>query len=187
MSLEYINRREQKYFLHQGQTKNGKAKYYFSMNHDDSCLDNVPKGYEIYENPDAQVFLCRKKEQLITNAEKQMVVFAVKKNKKVKHFIVDVKGKYISIYIAHSLLSTDNIAHDWILQTIEANAAKYLNFMAVMRFKLEDPIERYFTAERFCSLGSIDDWIQIGYVDHLEKLASEFIKHLEHETLYELH
>ena len=171
MSLEYINRRKQKYFLHQGQTKSGKAKYYFSMKYDDACLAKIPKGYEIYENPDAQVFLCIKKEKLITNAEKQTVVSAVKNNKNVKHFIVDVKGKYISIYLAQSLLGSNNTVHDWIFQTIEANALKYLNFMAVMRFKLEDPIERYFTAERFCSLGSIDDWIQIGDIDHLGKLS----------------
>jgi hypothetical protein len=57
MSIQYINRKEQIYYLHQGITKTGKPKYFFSMKAEGNVLEAIPDGYEIYENPNAQVFL----------------------------------------------------------------------------------------------------------------------------------
>lgn len=59
MAIKYINRREDTYYLHEGKTKTGKPKYFFSMKKDGVLVDPILAGYEIYENPNAQVFLRR--------------------------------------------------------------------------------------------------------------------------------
>jgi hypothetical protein len=56
MTIEHINRRGKKYYLHEGKTKTGKPKYFFSMKSEGNTIDAIPEGYEIYENPNAQFF-----------------------------------------------------------------------------------------------------------------------------------
>lgn len=57
----------------------------------------------------------------------------------------------------------------------------------MLRFILHDEHKRIFTAERFCFLGSIDDWIEIGYPDTLPTLVEKYVQHLEKDSFYELH
>ena len=57
MAIEYINRKGDTYYLHERKTKTGKPKYHFSMKKDGELVESIPHGYEIYENPNAQVFL----------------------------------------------------------------------------------------------------------------------------------
>jgi hypothetical protein len=56
MAVIWKNRREDIYYLHEGRTKTGKSKYCFARNDEGMIVDNIPDGYEIYENPNAQVF-----------------------------------------------------------------------------------------------------------------------------------
>jgi len=46
------------------------------------------------------VFLIKKEKPLITDDEKNWVISTLKKNKNVEYQIVDIKRKYITIYIA---------------------------------------------------------------------------------------
>ena len=57
----------------------------------------------------------------------------------------------------------------------------------MLRFVLDDELLRIFMTERFCFLGSVDDWIEIGEPDILKKLVEKYVKHLEKESFYELH
>ena len=61
MPVKHVNRKRQTYFLHEGKTKTGKPKYFFSKDSEGNLLDAVPDGYEIYENPNAQVFCGRRR------------------------------------------------------------------------------------------------------------------------------
>ncbi|KKM87650.1 hypothetical protein LCGC14_1266760 [marine sediment metagenome] len=56
MLVTYINRKEDIYYLHKGKTKTGKPKYFFSKKRNGDLVEKIPDGYEIYENPNAQVF-----------------------------------------------------------------------------------------------------------------------------------
>jgi hypothetical protein len=56
----------------------------------------------------------------------------------------------------------------------------------MLRFVLIDNAKRKFIAERYCFLGSIDDWINIGGPDRLENLTKKFLKHLGKESFFEL-
>lgn len=55
MVVKYVNRKGRKHYLHEGTTKTGKPKYCFAMKSEGNLVSAIPQGYEIYENPNAQV------------------------------------------------------------------------------------------------------------------------------------
>lgn len=184
MSFQYTNRCGQVYFLHQGTTKTGKPKYFFSMTLKDNCLDVIPNDFEVYENPNKQVFLIKKEERLITDIEKQIVIAAVEKNKDI-YSIVDIRKKYITIYTAKPL-SLD-FGDFPMSQFLTSDRMKqFLNYMPEMRFELIDVKNRSFETKRYCYRGSIDDWIFLGAPDKLSNLVKKYVVHLGKESFYEL-
>ena len=94
-----MNRQQKTYYLHVGTTKTGKPKYFFSTKAEGTLVEALPEGYEIHENPNAQVFLRKIQPQVITPEEVAIVHSGVKKFAKLDHFIVDVKGKRIVVYL----------------------------------------------------------------------------------------
>lgn len=54
MTMEYVNRRGDRYFVPQGKTKTGKPKYYCSKRTDalGVSVERLPEDYEIHENPE---------------------------------------------------------------------------------------------------------------------------------------
>ncbi|KYC40470.1 hypothetical protein WA1_26460 [Scytonema hofmannii PCC 7110] len=44
-----------------------------------------------------------------------------------------------------------------------------------------------FELQRYCFLGSVDDWINIGLPDTLQNLVETYVQHLGRESYYELH
>jgi len=59
-------------------------------------------------------------------------------------------------------------------------------FTQVMRFTLLDKEKRTFYTERWCYLGSIDDWIDIGPSGSVHLLAQRFIPLLGTDALFEM-
>jgi len=59
MNIEYTSRSGKLYYLHIGKTKKGNDKYFFSSELNGNLAQSIPKGYEIYENVNAQVFLIK--------------------------------------------------------------------------------------------------------------------------------
>jgi hypothetical protein len=53
--LSIQNAKGKTYYLYQGTTKTGKPRYYFSMESNGALAESIPEGFEIYENPNAQV------------------------------------------------------------------------------------------------------------------------------------
>ncbi len=73
MAVEHTNRAGRTYHLRQGKTKTGKPRWFFSSWPDGKgeAVDKLPEGYEIHEHPEsAQVFLRKKRPQLISDLEK---------------------------------------------------------------------------------------------------------------------
>jgi hypothetical protein len=56
----------------------------------------------------------------------------------------------------------------------------------MMRFRLVDEKDRVFEAERYCFLGSIDEWISIGVPGKLKSLARKYVRHLGKDSFYEI-
>ena len=59
-------------------------------------------------------------------------------------------------------------------------------FTPVMRFILADAERRTFYAQRWCYLGSVDDWIVVGPGGRVEKLARELVPNLGTDRYFEL-
>ncbi len=189
MAIEYVNRKQKTYYLHEGKTKTGKPKYFFSMNAEGGLVEAMPEGYEIYENPNAQVFLRKIQHQVITPREMAIVQEEVKKFAKLDHFIVDVKGKHIVVYLcdqnvdalvaltAFSPLGTSGLAD---------KMAQSLSYSPMMQFVLVDKQTREFEVERWCFRGSVDDWIGLDSSTDLKALVKKYGRHLGKESFYEL-
>jgi len=195
MPITYTNRGNQLYYLHQGKTKTGKPKYHFSRKDKGNLVEEVPDGYEIYEHPsNAQVFLRKKQLKIITDIESHLVNKYLKKIKSSHHYLSDIKGKCVTIFESNQnienlkkvfkVLPLGGLRSDQCVNEILNRETAY---SPIMRFILEDKKMRFFTAERFCYRGSIDDWIYIGGPDSLENLLKSYLKHLGQDSFYELY
>jgi hypothetical protein len=163
MVVTCVNRKRQTYFLHEGKTKTGKPKFFFSKDSEGTLLDAIPEGYEIYENPNAQVFLRRKIPQLVTDEEIAVVKAGLRQYASNQNCIVDVKGNQIVIY---------------------EGQGGY--FHQMLRFTLTDEKTRRFSVERWCFRGSIDDWFPLLGGGTLSQVVEKYLRHLGRESFFEL-
>jgi hypothetical protein len=189
LGVEYLNRKGQTYYLHAGKTKKGNPRYYFSMKPPAELVNKIPEGYEIYENPNAQVYLRKILPKAISAEEMAILEEELGAHAKPTRYIIDTKKNVITIFWTdqgapkmgqlHSLFS---------MARMEEFYETHAHFSPMMRFTLVDPQERLFIAERYCFRGSIDDWIRLfgGGPDSLQNLAAKYVKHLGEESFYEL-
>ena len=193
MPVKYINKGKKTYYLHQGKTKTGKPKYYFSMKDKGNLVEKIPGGYKIYEHPaNAQVFLRKKQPQIVTDIESYLINKYLNKLKRPYRYIFDIKGKIITIFESNQ--NIDAIKELFKRMPFgkyqsESCIAEMLDqettYRPVMRFILEDETRRIFVAERFCFKGSVDDWININMPDSLENLLKTYLKRLGKDSFYE--
>ncbi len=193
MPIQYTNRVGKTYYLSKGVTKKGNPKYSFSLDQQGKgeAVEKIPNGYEIYEHPsNCQVFLRKKLPQLITELEKKLVTRATDKLRTPKHYRVDCKNEFITIY--QSDVNINNLKkHFTTFLRNEADQMKDLlrvadqNYSPVLRFCLIDKEQRLFLAERLFLRASIDDWIPIGSSDHLKEVVKKYVKLLGTEDFYE--
>jgi len=191
LTISYRNFKNQDYFLHKKLTKKGNTKYYFSTKCEGDLVDKLPPGYEIYENPNGQVFLRKMRPPLITDEEKDIVISGMKEYSKVKNFKIDIKKDIITIYISDQNLEELSQFLELVPRKVTGEDKKILinqivHYSPVLQFRLFEEKERYFITERFCFLGSIDDWIEIGKIGELENLVRKYVRHLEQESFYDL-
>ena len=190
MSITHTNAKGKIYYLHQGTTKTGKSKYHFSMQSEGTLAETIPAGFEIYETPNAQVFLRRIPPKIITDEERQVVEDGMRKYASVQDYKIDVRGNAIMIHTAHQDSETfremfSRARPDLDQTQIAALVAQAVHYFPMMQFLLEDEQRRTFTAQRYCFIGSIDDWIGIGH-GQLTTLVKRYVKHLGHESYFEL-
>jgi hypothetical protein len=190
MSIQHTARTGKIYYLHVGRGKSGKPNYFFSTEPEGPLVNSVPEGYEIYENVGGQVFLRRRKPQTINEGELALVKDALKRHAEEWRYKVEVKKNAIVVYEASDNIATlESIALPWVSKAATRQfAIQNASYMAVMRFVLDAPGKRLFSAERFCFRGSVDDWIDIGgAAQELPVMLKKFIKHLGKESIYELY
>ena len=170
MAFSYTNFKNQTYYIHGNPTKSGKVKYTCKQNIDEA-LESIPKGYEIYENPNGQVFCRKVQEKVIADEEVIMVKAALKKYCDLIHVKVDVKKNIISIWEANGILT-----------------GLSSNYQSSLRFVLFDDQKRLFNAERFCYRGGIDDWITLYEFTELslDDVMKETLPHLGKDSFFEL-
>jgi hypothetical protein len=185
MPVTHVNRKRDTYYLHAGKTKTGNPRYWFSKGTEGDLVAATPEGYEVYENPDAQVFLRKIVPQLVTPFEVAVVKKGLERYAPGQNCIVDVQGEHIVVYHAKwSGLEFEGF--DFGLRELPVS---YGNYMKVMRFTLADEDERTFRVQRWCFRGSIDRWIDLwasGSEGNLPDLVKRFCPHIGRESFFEL-
>lgn len=138
MPVTHVNRKQDTYYLHAGKTRTGKPRYWFSKSTEGELVGTIPEGYEVYENPDAQVFLRRIVPQLVTPAEIAVVEDGLRRYAPGQNCLVDVHREHIVVYHA------ERVRLDLGGFGIGELPPSYRNYMKVMRFTLVEEQDRMF-------------------------------------------
>ena len=190
MTVTHTNRKGKTYYLYQGKTKTGKPKYFFAQRDEGELVETIPAGYEIYENPNAQVFLRRKRDPIITEEEVTTVEAGMRQYCRLERFIIDVKKNAIIIYTPDQdvdlLVDTFDSLRTPGRPSAKAVVEKFLTYSPMLRFVLVDKEQRLFETQRYNFLGSIDDWMTIDFKGTLPKLVKTYVQHLGEDSFYEL-
>lgn len=109
MPITYTNRMKKVYYLHEGVTKTGKPQFFFSTESEGKLANAIPEGFEIYESPNAQVFLRKIPPKIIADEELAVVKDCINKFAKNQRCIVDIKKNIITILHAENDRHETNI------------------------------------------------------------------------------
>jgi len=71
--VKYTNYKGNRYYLYEGVTRKGNSKYWFSKSIEGKMVDDIPEGFEIYEEPNGMVYLRKIQSKLITNEEIEII------------------------------------------------------------------------------------------------------------------
>ncbi len=185
MPVTHSNRRGQTYYLHAGTSKAGKPRHWFSTKAEGDLIGSIPEGYEVYENPDGQVFLRKQKPQVVTPEEVEVVEDGLERFAPGQNCILDLRDEHIVVYHAERV-TFDLEGFGLGFRELPAS---YRNFTKVMRFTLVDEGARTFRVQRWCFRGSIDRWIDLwatGSRGKLPDLVEKFCPHIGRGSFYEL-
>jgi hypothetical protein len=187
VAFVYRNRSHAPYFLNRKRTKSGGWLYFFAADRPARGPNQIPEGYEVYENAGGQVFLRRKDAVWILPEEVERVDRILRELDVPGNFVPKTHGKKnITVYEYEAggvgFRAGTQAAHE---RLIEAHLA-WGTPMALLRFRLHDRKLRVFVAERYCFRGSIDDWIKLSPPGPLEPMVRKFAPHLGRESFYEL-
>jgi len=191
MAVQYVNRKGDTYYLHEATTRTGKPKWFFSTKAEGRLAESLPPGYEISENHNAQVFLRREVPRLVTAGEIAVVERGVRKRAKLTYYFIEARKDSIIVYLPNqnteflegSVASRFGITDRAQLFT---EMQRYLTYSPMMRFTLADAERRSFVVERWCFLGSLDDWFPLAGSGDLSAMVAKYVPHLGQDSYYEL-
>lgn len=196
MPISHTNRKGQTFFLRQGITKTGKARYFFSKTAGPDALEQIPAGHHIEESVNGVVSLVKDRKQLILPEEIQLVEDALRRHPKGNNYRVSAKGKQITVYerlgpdaekmaeifgkTLHMYLRQD------LLEGMQAMLDKNAQYSPMLHFNLVDAAARSFCAERATYVASLPEWVNICDCGLLQELVDEIIPLLDTDEYFEL-
>lgn len=194
MSITYTNRKGITYYLCQGVTKTGKPRYYFAREPKGEPVEQIPEGFKISESINGIVSLTKDRPVQILPKEVAAVKAAVQQHPKPRKYRVNIKHDRIEIYEQvgpsadelMSALAQEGLGAFGSVDRIRATMERRAQFTPVLRFILTDAERRIFHVERMCTLGSIDDWIEVGPIGPVDRLARQLIPKLGTDAFFEL-
>ena len=194
MPITYTNRKGFTYFLNKGMTKTGKPRYYFAREQKDELVDEIPQGCQVEESVNGIVSLVKARPQLIRPEESASVEAALKRHPKARNYRVAVKNDRIIVYEAiggdmehlFDIFSFPGMDREGLKIHLQNEMDRYTQFTPVLRFILSDQETRNYRAERWCYLGSVDDWIYAGHSGKINQLAKKLMLKLGTDDFFEL-
>jgi hypothetical protein len=194
MPITYTNRKGVTYYLCRGVTKTGKPRYYFAREPKSELMEQIPEGFKISESVNGIVSLVRDRPALIRPEEVAAVEAAVGRHPKAHKYRVSVKHNRIEVYEQVGLdaeelaadLVQEGFAMPGLADRLRSTMERRAQFTPVLRFILANAERRTFRVERWCYLGSIDDWIDVGPMGTVDRLARHWIPRLGTDRFFEL-
>ena len=187
MPVQYVNRKGKIYFLHEGNTKKGNPQYTFSQCKD-RALETIPDGYEIYENPNAQVFLRRVQPKLISEKEEGLVRECFRALIVQKYCKLTIEKKTITIYFAdqdvermRELWTNTPVARK---EGVEVLIDREITYSPVIRFALQSRKEGLFIAKVVDYEQGNRQWQILDTANSLEVLVSITREQIDLEAYY---
>jgi hypothetical protein len=186
MPITYTNRKGRTYYLCQGVTKTGKPRYYFAREPKGKPVERIPDGYQVSESVNGVVSLAKIRPVKILPGEVAAVEAEVQGHPRAHNYRVGVKDDQITVY---ERVGTDpeelipELKRIGLLipgrgDRVRESLDRHARFSPVLRFILSDEAARTFRTERWCYLGSIDDWISVGGMGSVDQLARQWIPKL---------
>ena len=158
--LEYENRFGKVYHFRAKKTKLGKVTYVASTKSSPDDIDRIPRGYEIYENADGQVF-CRKK--LVSNILPEEVKCLKEwkrklENKQQARVFIDVKVDEVVVYSCeHPAVAGGRLDALFGFPMMRMEGSRVSEFLVHyngnLKFVLDDPENRVYSVYRMCYRG----------------------------------
>jgi hypothetical protein len=191
MPITYTNRKGLTYFLCRGITKTGRPRYFFARQPRDEPMDSMPSGYQIAESVNGVVSLVKERPRLIAPEERAAIEAALIRHPKSGNYRLAVNHKQIVVYERQGpdIEGLSAVFADLgpLPQSVMRHLERSSQFTPILRFVLHDVDQRKFIAERWCFLGSIDDWINAGDTGDIEALARKLIPLLGTEQFFDLY
>ncbi len=174
MPISYTNRKGVTYMLYRGQTRTGKPRYYFGSvgRGQGEPVTELPPGFTISESVNGVVSLVKDRLSLIQPEEVAAIEAAVQQHPEARQYRVAVKRDQIEVYeqvgpdydALLSELHIPNLSSPGLAERLQTWEERHARCTPVLRFVLLDPKQRRFGAQRMCSLGSIDGWLELGHM-----------------------
>ncbi len=195
MPITYTNRKGYTYYLCKRLTKTGKPRYYFAREIKGEPVDEIPEGFKISESVNGIVSLARDRPSQILPEETAAVEAALRRHPKPRNYRVSVKADRIEIYervgpdVDELLAEFGGIGPllPGRVDRLREERDRHAQFTPVLRFILADAERRTFRAERWCYLGSIDDWIDVGPMEPVDELARQLVPRLGSDRFFEIY
>lgn len=189
MVLTYTNRKGDKYYLHEGRTKTGTPKYFFSRKKEGELLESIPEGYEIYENPNGLVFLRKERPKTFSDEEIAIVENGIRKYTDLEFYKIYVKASTIIILLPlQDVDAIKEVLSQFSLNTpadVNHTLQRIITYDAEMQLILTDEKKRLFSLKRYCYRGS-GSWITLETSSDLKGIVKKYFKHLAKESFFEL-
>ncbi len=190
MKITHKNRKGDIYYLHEGKTKTGKPKYFFSTKDEGNLVKKMPDGYELFENSNAQVFLRKIQPKIISDNEVAIIKSCMEECKHIRYWQVEVKKNTIIIHTSKdSANELSEVFGSRLYATkkdvIDKLFERNIHYMPMFKFTLVDPINRKFDLGRQFFRGD-GGWMIVDFSKDLKKLAKKYCKYLNTEKFYEL-
>jgi hypothetical protein len=193
MPITYTNRKGTTFHLCQSTTKTGKPRYYFAREQKAAPVEQIPEGFRISESANGLVSLERDRPSQIRPDEVALIEAEIARRPKPRNFHVAVKRDWVEISERLGL-DVDGMAADLgrafgafpsVVEQLRSRLEASGHFGPALRFNLIDADRRRFYVQRWCSLGSIDDWIDVGLDGPLNRIAAPAIARLGEDAFYD--
>lgn len=188
MAKEFKSRIGKVYYVKSRKTKKGNTTYFLTTKLDASCLDSIPKEYEVYENYSAQMLYLRKKKKSEFSTKDIAVIKAeLSKNDSIDGFELNVNGNEIKIYDLEDKTKNNPSLLKMIpkdrIELAKAYFMHYTESMFIKKVTKKEEVE--YLIMRFCYKGAIDDWIIIDAGEDLAELVKNNLKLIGTEEYFE--